>query len=276
VTPPGVTPPGVTPPEPTPPETPPGVTPPGVTPTEPTPPETPPGVTPTNPMPPGVTPIEPTPPETPPPKPAGAAPTSSKPTKPEPTEPSSNQKEEEPNMAEYDPDQIRYQLEQMLSTTDPQEIVNKVGNIVGASYLSIDLLAVAVLAGLILAIGSTIIILILNFRGETSNPSLSPLRQYALQVLGLTFILPVVLVVSAAQALDSQAVTALLGAIIGYIFGSARYADFGHGGGGGPPPPPPPSPSDTPEQQKAKDTRTAEPEHSAANSTLDSDQREKP
>lgn len=44
------------------------------------------------------------------------------------------------------------------------------------------------------------------------------LQPHALQLIGLTFILPVILVAAALQ-LNSQAMTALLGAMIGYIFG---------------------------------------------------------
>src|SRR6476620_4347114 len=47
------------------------------------------------------------------------------------------------------------------------------------------------------------------------------LAPYVLQIIGMTFILPVVLASSALLQLKSEAITALLGAIIGYIFGSA-------------------------------------------------------
>jgi hypothetical protein len=50
------------------------------------------------------------------------------------------------------------------------------------------------------------------------------LGDHVLQIVGLTFILPVVMVISVAIDLESQAVTALLGAIIGSIFGSAAAA----------------------------------------------------
>jgi hypothetical protein len=55
---------------------------------------------------------------------------------------------------------------------------------------------------------------------------LNPLRPHSLQVLGLTFILPVLLIVSVSLKLPSEAITALLGAIIGSIFGSTQKADF--------------------------------------------------
>jgi hypothetical protein len=58
------------------------------------------------------------------------------------------------------------------------------------------------------------------------------LRPYALQLLGLTFVLPVVLVSAALGKLTSEAFTGLLGAIIGYIFGSAKSAPEGRGGAG--------------------------------------------
>ena len=56
------------------------------------------------------------------------------------------------------------------------------------------------------------------------------LRPYALQIVGLTFVLPVILVSAALLALDKEALTALLGAILGYIFGSVSRDGSRSGG----------------------------------------------
>jgi cadmium resistance protein CadD (predicted permease) len=50
----------------------------------------------------------------------------------------------------------------------------------------------------------------------------SPFAPYALQILGLTFILPIVLLAALALKVESQAVVGLLGTIIGYIFGTSK------------------------------------------------------
>jgi len=50
----------------------------------------------------------------------------------------------------------------------------------------------------------------------------SPLAPYALQILGLLFITPVLLLLSATTEIKSEVVTGLLGTIIRYIFGTAK------------------------------------------------------
>jgi uncharacterized membrane protein YoaK (UPF0700 family) len=50
----------------------------------------------------------------------------------------------------------------------------------------------------------------------------SPLAPYALQILGLLFITPVLLLLSATTNVSSDVITGLLGTIVGYIFGTAR------------------------------------------------------
>lgn len=52
----------------------------------------------------------------------------------------------------------------------------------------------------------------------------NPLRPYALQILGLTFVLPVLLVLSVTAELRSETVSALLGAMIAFVFGNGRLA----------------------------------------------------
>lgn len=50
----------------------------------------------------------------------------------------------------------------------------------------------------------------------------SPLAPYVLQILGLTFILPVVVIITITIQVEAQAVMGLLGTIVGYIFGTSR------------------------------------------------------
>jgi hypothetical protein len=50
----------------------------------------------------------------------------------------------------------------------------------------------------------------------------SPLSPYVLQILGLTFILPVVILITTIIQVDGQAIMGLLGTIVGYIFGTSR------------------------------------------------------
>lgn len=53
----------------------------------------------------------------------------------------------------------------------------------------------------------------------------SPLSQYVLQILGLTFILPVVLLVTLTLKVSSEAIMGILGTIVGYIFGTSRSSE---------------------------------------------------
>ena len=50
----------------------------------------------------------------------------------------------------------------------------------------------------------------------------SPLSPYILQILGLTFILPVVILITQIVDIQSDAVMGLLGTIVGYIFGTSQ------------------------------------------------------
>ncbi|MGX1322549.1 hypothetical protein AB7M17_006002 [Bradyrhizobium sp. USDA 377] len=86
-----------------------------------------------------------------------------------------------------------------------------------------NLLAVGALAAGILFVGLFILLKILKSDQEKhSNIWGERLGQYTLQILGLTFILPTILIIAVATKLNAEAVTALLGSIIGYIFGSSR------------------------------------------------------
>lgn len=52
----------------------------------------------------------------------------------------------------------------------------------------------------------------------------SPLNQYLIQILGLCFILPVLLLVSVMIDMKPEAITGLLGTLIGYIFGTSAQS----------------------------------------------------
>ncbi|MDO6561975.1 hypothetical protein Q4488_01130 [Amphritea sp. 1_MG-2023] len=49
----------------------------------------------------------------------------------------------------------------------------------------------------------------------------SPLEPYILQILGLLFIVPVVALLAIVLELESEAITGILGTIVGYIFGTS-------------------------------------------------------
>jgi len=49
-----------------------------------------------------------------------------------------------------------------------------------------------------------------------------PLRPYTLQILGLTLLLPVILVLGSVKTLNSEAVSALMGAMVAFIFGNVQ------------------------------------------------------
>ena len=49
----------------------------------------------------------------------------------------------------------------------------------------------------------------------------STFAPYSLQIFGLTFLVPIILMVTIILKLDGQAVSGLLGTIVGYIFGTS-------------------------------------------------------
>lgn len=53
----------------------------------------------------------------------------------------------------------------------------------------------------------------------------SPLNPYILQILGITFILPVILLVSLTTDVKSDAIMGLLGTVVGYVFGTSKISD---------------------------------------------------
>jgi hypothetical protein len=69
----------------------------------------------------------------------------------------------------------------------------------------------------------------------------NPLLPYTLQILGLTFLLPVLLVLGSVGKLNSEAVSALMGAMVAFIFGNVQplSRDKGQGLSSGPESTPP-------------------------------------
>ena len=50
----------------------------------------------------------------------------------------------------------------------------------------------------------------------------SPLKPYILQIIGLLLILPVVLLIAITLGIGNEAVTGIVGMVVGYIFGASR------------------------------------------------------
>ncbi|WP_211826035.1 hypothetical protein [Kistimonas asteriae] len=70
-----------------------------------------------------------------------------------------------------------------------------------------------------------VVCILLIFSGLFALKSMkaeSPLAPYVLQILGLTFILPVVILITVTIQVDGQAIMGLLGTIVGYIFGTSQ------------------------------------------------------
>lgn len=89
--------------------------------------------------------------------------------------------------------------------------------------ISADLIATLTLALCLLGAGT--FILWQMMKGDTDtlvNQWREKLAPHTLQIVGLSFLIPTILMVAVATKLNSDAVTALLGSIIGYIFGAAK------------------------------------------------------
>lgn len=86
-------------------------------------------------------------------------------------------------------------------------------------------LAYAALAGLCILVAG--IWLLRDTLRDSRMISDHPLRPYVLQILGLTFILPVVVVAVVAGKIGDQALSALLGAMIAFVFGNYRLSEGG-------------------------------------------------
>jgi hypothetical protein len=83
-------------------------------------------------------------------------------------------------------------------------------------------LAICLLAGGLLVAGLLVLHQVRSGKYHWGDSNPDPLRPHALQVLGLAFVLPVILVIGASGLLGSEAITALLGAIVGYLFGATN------------------------------------------------------
>jgi Na+/H+ antiporter NhaD/arsenite permease-like protein len=84
---------------------------------------------------------------------------------------------------------------------------------------------VVLLAALMLILGCLILYFTITgwrvvLRTDSSKNEVNPLRPYTLQILGLTFVLPALMVVSSVEKLSPEAISALLGSIITFIFGT--------------------------------------------------------
>jgi hypothetical protein len=82
-------------------------------------------------------------------------------------------------------------------------------------WTDISTIALIGIAMTILTVGVIILMRVLS-----GSETINPLRPYALQILGLTFILPVLLVLGSVGKLNSEAVSALMGAMVAFIFGN--------------------------------------------------------
>jgi hypothetical protein len=72
-----------------------------------------------------------------------------------------------------------------------------------------------------------IVALVLVFAGvrvlDRIKPG-SPIEPYILQILGMLFILPVVMITAIVLDLGKEAVTGVIGTIVGYVFGTSKVA----------------------------------------------------
>ena len=77
------------------------------------------------------------------------------------------------------------------------------------------------------AIGIAAMILFFGFRLLTNIKSDSPFSPYAIQILALIVVLPVVLTLALTAKFPTEALTGLLGTIVGFFFGGAHQAQHG-------------------------------------------------
>ncbi len=71
----------------------------------------------------------------------------------------------------------------------------------------------------------SIMLVFVGYRIAASIKKDSPLAPYILQILGMLFILPVVMLVSTSLDLSKESVSGLLGTIVGYVFGTSRLSE---------------------------------------------------
>ena len=69
---------------------------------------------------------------------------------------------------------------------------------------------------------AAIFLIFVGFSALKSLKENSPLSPYVLQILGLTFILPIVLLITLLTKVEADAIMGLLGTIVGYIFGTSQ------------------------------------------------------
>jgi hypothetical protein len=68
-----------------------------------------------------------------------------------------------------------------------------------------------------LVAGIVIAAIALSFPAESN-----PLRSHLVEILGLAFLLPVILALGAYERIPGEAITGILGTIVGYFFGANR------------------------------------------------------
>ena len=82
------------------------------------------------------------------------------------------------------------------------------------------------------ALGIAAMILYFGFRFLSDLKSDGPFGPYAIQILALIIILPVVLTLALMAKFPVEAVTGLLGTIVGFFFGGAQHGGQARGRGG--------------------------------------------
>lgn len=83
-------------------------------------------------------------------------------------------------------------------------------------------LIVGALALAILVCGFALLVMVWRGKFSIRDPRNDPLSPHLLQIMGVSFLLPVILVIGSTGLLASEAMTALLGAIVGYLFGTSH------------------------------------------------------
>lgn len=64
-----------------------------------------------------------------------------------------------------------------------------------------------------------VILAVLAVRPSASS---TPLRNHIVEILGLAFLVPVILALGAYESIPGEAITGLLGTIVGYFFGVSK------------------------------------------------------
>ena len=77
-----------------------------------------------------------------------------------------------------------------------------------------------------LALSVSILMILTGVVVLKSVKSGEPLQPYLLQILGMLFILPVVLIMAVTIGIGKEAVTGILGTIVGYVFSTSKQLDI--------------------------------------------------